>query len=438
MAEKMTHDVVVVGAGFAGIAAATRLARDGVRVLLIDKHPYHQFQPLLYQVATAQISVADVARPLRGIFHRHRRVQLKIDEVTKIDAAEHTVTTADGSTFRGGILVLAMGAEPNFFNTPGAEEHAYPLYSVDDATALASRMLGMLDGAADVQGPDPFSVVVVGAGPTGVETAGALAENFDYVVSKYFSPQFADACTVYLVDMVKTVLGPFSTDSQHYAHRRLGKIGVRVKLGSGVTEVTETGVTLADGTTIESPAVIWAGGLKASSVLGTSGLPQGKGGRIDVNSDLTVPGVEGVYVLGDAANLTDASGNRMPQLASVAQQAGSWAARNILADLRGGSRTPFHYRDKGIMAMVGRGAAVAEIGPKRVGMRGPLAFLAWLGVHVVLLSGMRQRIGAVVSWCWDYLTHIRPQVVVYQPDEYAHGRDTTAKARLAPDGDNEK
>ena len=391
---------MIVGAGFAGIAAATQLAQDGVDVLLIDKNNYHQFQPLLYQVATAQISVSDVARPLRGIFRKQKHVRVKTAEVASVDPGSRTVTTVDGSTYQGKILVLASGAEANFFDTPGAKEHTYPLYSVDDAAKLASRMLGALDSADSVPhqvGDGGLNVVIVGGGPTGVETAGAIAESVKYVVSEYFSPEFAECCKVYLVDMVPTVLAPFSEKSQKYAKKQLAKMGVQLKLGVGVSKVSKNGVTLADGTTIPSRVVIWAGGLKAGKMLATSGLPQGKGGRIDVATDLTAPGFPGVYVLGDAANITDIKGRHLPQLGSVAQQSGKWVARNIKADLAGTPREPFRYLDKGIMAMVGRGAAVAEIGAKRRQLQGPLAFASWLGVHAVLLSGIRERMGAFFS-----------------------------------------
>jgi len=421
------YDVVVVGAGFAGVAAAGTAARLGLDVLVIDKNPFHQFQPLLYQVATSQISVAAVARPLRSIFRRQRRVQLRIAEVTAIDPAGHSATTAEGETFHGRSLIVAIGAEPNFFNTPGAQEHAFPLYSVADATALASRLLGLVDGGTSRAPVRPFDVVVVGGGPTGVETAGAIAENLAYVIPRYVSPAFAAGCTVHLVDMVDSVLTPFSEASQQYARRRLAKIGVDIKLGSGVTEVTAQGVTLADGTNIDTPVVVWAGGLKGSALLGLSGLPLGRGGRVDVAPDLTVPGFERVYALGDAANIADPDGRPLPQLGSVALQSGAWAGRNVHAQLSGRPTTPFVYRDKGIMAMIGKGAAVAELGRSRRGLRGPLAFIAWLAVHVMLLSGIPQRISAAVSWAWDYFTRRRPQVVVYRPEEYERGHSAAAR-----------
>lgn len=403
------YPVIVVGAGFAGVEAATKLGSRGVRTLLIDRNTYHQFQPLLYQVATAQLSVSDVARPIRSITHKYKSLDVLQADVTAIDAASRTVTTAAGDRFTAERLVIALGAEANFFGTPGAEEHTYPLYSVVDAINLGSRLVELLEEAHRV-GDDDVHIVVVGGGPTGVETAGALAETARWVVPEYYSREFARRCTVHLVDMLPNLLNAFDERNQRYAARRLERVGVQLKFGSGVTEVTAQGVTMADGTHIPSRLVVWGGGLKAGQIVAESGLPQGRGGRIDVHQDLTVPGFEGVYVIGDSANHTDARGDSLPQLGSVAKQAGAWAARNIRADLQGEDRWPFHYTDKGFMAMVGRGAAVAEVGRKRWRMQGFLAFLAWLAVHVALLSGGWQKFRAMFTWVQDYLSHDRSQV----------------------------
>lgn len=422
------HEVVIVGAGFAGIEAAKRLGRAGVDVLLLDQNNYHQFQPLLYQVATAQIAVSTVARPLRSILHHEREhVTIRSVRVEYIDAANKTVTTADGLSYRARILVISSGAEPNFFDTPGAEEHAYPLYSVDDATSLSSGLLGALERASATQDRPTqqakFTVAVVGAGPNGVETAGAIAENIRDVVGKYYSHHFASSsCVVHLVDMVDTVLPPFSESSQQYTRDRLEKLGVKVHLGSAVSEVSATDISLADGTKLEAEIVIWAGGLKASHLLGPAGLSTGRGGRVDVAKDLTAPGFEGVYVLGDAANIVDAKDRKLPQLGSVAKQSGQWAAKNIQADLSGRNREAFRFVDMGYMAMIGRGQSVAELTPHRYQMQGTPAFLAWLAVHAVLLSGWQQRVGAVASWVRDYLTTSRPHAVVYQPEVYEVAR----------------
>ncbi|MGO4230031.1 NAD(P)/FAD-dependent oxidoreductase [Arthrobacter sp. YAF34] len=410
-----TYQVIVVGAGFAGMTAAKELGRKGVKVLLIDSNNYHQFQPLLYQVATSQIGVSAIARPLRSVFRRFKFVRVLTAEVASVDAANRALTTVDGDTYQARILVIAAGAVPNFFNTPGAEEHTFPLYSVTDATRLGSRLMHLLD-QADRETAGSVDVVVVGSGPTGVETAGALAENVKFVVPKYFSPELAARCRIHLVDMVPTVLNAFSPKSQDYTRQRLTKIGVQLHLGVGVTEVRTDGVRLADGTFIPGRVVVWAGGLKAGGIIAGSGLTQGRGGRIDVRPDLTAPNVEGVYVLGDAANMTDSTGANLPQLGSVAQQAGKWAARNIHADLTGGTRRPFEYFDKGYMAMIGRGAAVAEIGRKRIQLQGPLAFVSWLLVHLALLSGFQQKVRALFSWLNGYITHSPAQVVVGRPE----------------------
>jgi NADH dehydrogenase len=406
-----TYQVIVVGAGFAGVAAAKELGRKGVRVLLIDSNNYHQFQPLLYQLATSQIGVSAIARPIRSVFRRLRCVKVLTAEVASVDVANHAVTTVEGETLRAQVLVIAVGAVPNFFDTPGAEEHALPLYSVTDATRLSTSLTRLLD-QADREPGVSVDLIVIGGGPTGVETAGAMAENVKFVVTKYFSPELAARCHVHLVDMIPTVLNMFSSKSQEYTRQRLTKIGVQLHMGVGVTEVRTDGVTLADGTDIPGQMVVWAGGLKAGDLIANSGLTQGKGGRIDVRPDLTAPGYEGVYVIGDAANMTDAAGAKLPQLGSVAQQSGKWAARNIHADISGGIRRPFHYVDKGYMAMIGRGAAVAEIGRKRIRLQGPLAFLSWLLVHLALLSGIQQKVRALFSWLNGYVFHSPAQVVV--------------------------
>ncbi|WP_457948366.1 NAD(P)/FAD-dependent oxidoreductase [Pseudarthrobacter sp. alpha12b] len=410
-----SYQVIVVGGGFAGKTAAEELGRKGVRVLLLDANNYQQFQPLLYQVAASQIGVSAVTRPLRSEFRGINSVRVLTAEVTSIDAANRTVTTADGSSYRAQALVIATGAVPNFFNTPGADEHAYPLYSVADATRLSAAITAVLD-EADREPAAGADVIVVGGGPTGVETAGALAENVKYIVPKYFSPGLAARCHVHLVDMVPNVLAAFSEKSQAYARDRLTKLGVQLHMGTAVGEVRTDGVTLKDGTVIPARVVVWAGGLQAGPVITESGLKQGRGGRVDVQPDLTAPDFEGVYVLGDSANITDAAGSKLPQLGSVAQQSGKWAARNIYADLTGGVREPFRYWDKGYMAMVGRGAAVAELGRRRLQLQGPLAFVSWLAVHLALLPGFQQKVRALFSWANGYVTHSPAQVVVGRPD----------------------
>jgi len=408
--------VIVVGGGFAGVGCVKRLAReDGVRVTLIDRHNYHQFQPLLYQVATSQLASTDIAFSLRKLFREHDDVDVKLGEVAELDPATHTVTLADGDRFTGDALVLAAGSQPNFFRTPGAEEHALPLYSLDDATRLRSRILEVFE-AAD---RDPSRIdqgaltfVVVGGGPTGVELAGALADLIAETMSVEYHDLAVTAAQIHLVDLGHTLLGPFSDRAHDYAAKVLGRKGVRLHLGVAVTEIGAGHVSLADGSALRTRCVVWGGGIKAPPVAATSGLPQGRGGRIDVLPDLTIPGADGVYVVGDIANIPSPDGHSYPQLGSVALQSGVWAAENILADGAGKPRRTFHYHDKGIMAMIGRGAAIAEVGPHRHELHGAIAFSAWLGVHASLMTGVRNRVDAFIAWGWDYFTKSRgPQVL---------------------------
>ncbi len=407
--------VVVVGGGFAGVGCATELAKHGMEVTLLDRNNYHQFQPLLYQVATAELAVVDVARPLRGIFARHPSVTVKRADVTSVELDACMVTTADGHTFSGDYLVLAGGSKPNFFGTPGAQEHALPLYSVSDADRLRNRLFGVFEDAdndAKVIDRGALNIVVVGAGPTGVETAGAVADLVNDVMPKRYRDLDLDRVEITIVDLGPTVLGPFSDKAHAYAAKRLSELGVNLRLGTGVKEVTPEGVKLSDGTEIASRTVVWAGGIMAPDLIAESGLTAGKGGRITANPDLTAQGYPKVYPIGDMANMTDSNGEELPQLGSVALQAGRWAARNILAEVDGRDREPFRYHDKGIMAMIGTGSAVAEVGKRHHELHGTVAFAAWLGVHAWLMSGIRQRVDAFVSWAWDFLGSSRGDAVL--------------------------
>jgi NADH:ubiquinone reductase (H+-translocating) len=408
--------VVVVGGGFAGLGCVRRLAKeDGVRVTLIDRHNYHQFQPLLYQVATSQLASSDIAFSLRKLFRDHANVDVKLGEVTELDPATRTVALSGGERFSGDALVVAAGSRPNFFRTPGAEEHALPLYSLDDATRLRSRILEVFE-AAD---RDPalldrgaLTFVVVGGGPTGVELAGALADLIAETMTVEYHHLAVTAAQIHLVDLGHTLLGPFSDSAHDYAAKILGRKGVRLHLGVAVTDVGAGHVTLADGTTIATRCVVWGGGIQAPAIAMSGDLPRGRGGRIDVQPDLTVAELDGVYAIGDIANIAGPDGQPFPQLGSVALQSGTWAAENIMADVGGKPRKPFHYHDKGIMAMIGRGAAIAEVGPHRHELHGAIAFSAWLGVHAALMTGVRNRIDAFINWGWDYFTKARgPQVL---------------------------
>ncbi len=405
-----TSHVIIVGGGFAGVACAKRLAgAEGIRVTLFDKNGFHQFQPLLYQVATAELTPGDVAFDLVEIFTEHANVEIRAEEVVAADARTHTVTLADGTTVAGDILVLAAGAQPNFFHTPGAAEYAFPLYSLSDAEAVRSRVLQLFEDVAArpaLAGDGALNIVVVGAGATGVEVAGALAELVRDVMPLRYDAVDLSAARIIVVDLGTVPLGAFSEAAHAYAAKQLDRRGVELMLGAGVTEVARDHVTLHGGTTIKTHLTVWGGGEMAASIIGRSGLPVGHGGRVDVGPDLAVDGFPGVYVVGDAANLPDGQGGFMPQLGSVAQQAGEWVGYNILADVAGDQRTPFDYHDKGIMAMIGRRAAVAEIGEHRHELHGRIAFAAWLGVHAALLSNIKAETRAFMAWAEDF--YVRP------------------------------
>jgi NADH:ubiquinone reductase (H+-translocating) len=397
----VTDKVLVLGGGLAGVACAHKLGDEGVSVVLVDRNGYHQFQPLLYQVATSQLPAEDIARPHSTIFRDYPTVETVTADVTDVSLADRTLRLSDGRTLTGSHVVMAAGARPNFFHVPGAAEHAFPLYSVADAERLRLHLQEQLQaassGAAEQDGT--LDVVVVGGGPTGVEVTGALTELMTAWAKTGRTPYMG---RITLVDRGDALLGAFVTKAHEYALDKLTKAGAQVKLHVGVTAVHADRVEFDDGTTIRARTVVWGGGESGSAIAQTAGPAPGRGGRIDVLPGLEVTGFPGVYAIGDVANIPYGHGKTLPQLGSVAQQSGVWAAENILRERGGGSTKPFHYKDKGIMAMIGRNAAVAEVGKHRHELEGPIAFAAWLGVHAMLLSGAHSRTDAFVTWAWDY------------------------------------
>jgi NADH dehydrogenase len=412
--------VVIVGGGFAGLACARILAKTSdVQITLIDKNNYHQFQPLLYQLATAAIGTDDIATSFRHSLRRHTNVEVKMAEVIAADPKTCTVTTRDGKSYQGEFLVLAAGSQANFFGTAGAKENAFPLYSIQEAQQLRSRILTVFedsDREPKLAEQGALNFVIVGGGPTGVEMAGSLADMISLTMTREYTDLAVKHAQVYLIDHGHALLGAFSEEAHNYASRVLQKKGVKLRLGTGVKEVAPDHVVLSDGTSIQTRTVIWGGGLSASPLSASAGLPRGHGGRIDVRPDLTVEGFPGVYVLGDFANIPGPDNESLPQLGSVAQQCGAWAAKNILAEIAGETRTAFHYHDKGIMAMIGRNAAVAAVGKKRHELDGPIGFAAWIGVHALLMSGVRERVEAFVDWAWNYFSRSRAIQILDRTD----------------------
>ncbi|MFL5863566.1 MAG: NAD(P)/FAD-dependent oxidoreductase [Solirubrobacteraceae bacterium] len=397
--------VVIIGGGFAGLGCAQRLAEhDDIHVTLIDRNNYHQFQPLLYQVATSQLAPSDIADSLRAVFAEQDNVDVKLADIAAVDPATRTITSTDGEQWSGDAIVLAAGSQPNFFGTPGAPENSFPLYALDDATKLRSRILGLfeqVDRNPELIGRGALNFVIVGGGPTGVEVAGAIADMVNHTAPAVYRDLDAGAAEIHILDFGDALLKPFSDKAHAYVAKVLGEKGVHIHLGTGVKEVGTGHALLSDGTTMATRCVVWGGGIKAAPVAADGGLAHGRGGRVDVEPDLTLAGHEGVYVVGDIANIPDKADSCLPQLGSVALQSGSWAAANIVADFAGKPRKPFAYHDKGIMAMIGRGAAIGEVGKHHHEIHGELGHMAWLGVHASLMTGTKAKIESFVDWAWD-------------------------------------
>jgi NADH dehydrogenase len=395
--------VVVIGGGFGGLAAVRALRRAPVDVTLVDYHAYNTFQPLLYQVATAGLNPGDITYFLRSVSARQSNVRFRKGEVVKVDAERQVLGLDTGEEISYDYLVVASGVTTNWFGIPGAREHALALYTRSEALAVRDRIFAFLEQAAATGTDRDLRIVVVGGGATGVEMAGALAEMRNQGLGKVY-PELDPACIhITLIEMADRLLLPFDPKLSRYAAKQLTKRGVDLRLSTAVSEVREDAVVVKDGAeTINSDVVIWATGIKAPDVVESSwDLPQDKGGRIVVGEDLRVQGYDNVFAVGDIAATPDP----LAQLAQPAIQGGRHAGRQIKAAVTGRTKRasrPFHYRDKGIMATIGRSAAVAEIShvPK---LKGFLAWMIWLFVHIISLLGNRNRITTLVNLSVRYL-----------------------------------
>lgn len=397
--------MVIVGGGFAGISAARSLKKANVRVTLIDRNPYSTFQPLLYQVATSTLNPGDITYFLRAIQGGQDNLTVQLGDVTSMDHAEKNVTLNDGTVIDYDYLVIATGVAANYFGIPGAEENALPLYTRVQALDVRDRIQGLLDAASKRPG-EKIRMVVVGGGPTGVETAGALAEMRNKDIPVLFPEVGAEGVEVMLVDMADRLLGPFNPKSSQYTREALEKRGVKLLFSQAVKEVRKNGVVLepmggGEPTFLDAAVVLWASGIGVPKIVGEWGLPQNARGRILVNDRLRVEGFPAVFAAGDVASIGERG---LPQLAQPAKQTGKHIGKMIRAEL-GEIRDPgaFSYLDLGIMATIGRASAVAEI--KHVPrMKGFLGWMTWNMVHIATLMGGRNRLASMVNLGTKYLT----------------------------------
>jgi len=401
---------VILGGGFAGVGAAQHLKDADVDIVVVDRHDYHTFQPLLYQLATGLLETSAVGHSLRDLIHRQDNAAVHKTTVTKVDLDARTVELAEMEPLTYDYLVLALGAEVNFFGTEGAAEHAFPMYTLGDAMRLKEHVLQKWE-AAD---KDPalvddgaLNVVVVGGGPTGVETAGAMAELYRGDFAKDYPQVSPDAARIVLVEAGPEVFAMFKPDIRAYTEKALKKRTVEVMTGELVESVSPTRVSLKSGTVLDAHTLVWGAGLQANALVRSLGLELERGNRIAVGPELTLAEHPEVYVVGDIAAITDAREKQvLPQLGSVALQSGEHAGETISRRVAGKKAKPFKYRDKGTMATIGRGAAVVQMLGGRT-MKGKAAQVAWGTVHLALLPTNEDRAKAVVDWAGAGFTHQR-------------------------------
>ena len=396
--------VVIIGAGFGGLEAAKKLACKDVRVTIIDRTNYHLFQPLLYQVATAALSPADIAAPIRGILSKCGNIDVILAEVESVDTEAKKVKTVD-LQIDYDYLILATGARHSYFGHSEWEKLAPGLKSLEDAVELRRRILMAFEYAEktadEAARKAAMTFVIIGGGPTGVELAGAIAEISRHTLARDFRHINPSEARVILLEGDPRLLAAFPPDLSESARKQLTDLGVEVRTGTRATNLTEAGVQIGD-EFIPCRVKIWAAGNNASFVGKTLGAPADRVGRVIVNDDLTIPRHPEVQVIGDLASFSHQTGEPLPGISPVAMQQGRHAARNVLAMIKGRKPQRFHYWDKGTMATIGRNKAVADL--KFMHLSGLPAWLAWLFVHIIFLVGFRNRLLVLIQWAWAYLT----------------------------------
>jgi NADH dehydrogenase len=399
-----TPHVVIIGAGFGGLNVARQLRNTPVLITLIDRQNYHLFQPLLYQVAIAGLLPSQIAYPLRTIFRRQKNLTFRMGEVTEINLEAHYVRL-NGSVIAYDYLVIAVGAETNFFGMESIEQEGFEVKDIQKAISTRNHLLKIFEQASHEADADKrrtmLTFIVVGGGPTGVETAGALAELISHVMVKDYSGlQFRDA-RVILLEASDHLIASYPHELRHATHDLLRRKKVEILLNTKLADYNGQYVTLGDGRQIVTNTVIWTAGIKAARALDMLGVERAGMGRVRVESTLQLPQYPEVFVLGDAAYLVDENDQPLPMLSTVAIQQGKTTAQNIQRIIKGKMPKPFHYRDPGLLATIGRNAAVARIWG--VSFSGFAAWVIWVFLHIFRLIGFRNRILVFVNWAWDYL-----------------------------------
>src|SRR5881394_2209261 len=396
--------VIIVGAGFGGLEAAKKLACKNVRVTVIDRTNYYLFQPLLYQVATAALSPADIAAPVRAVLSKCKNVEVILAEVQSVDVAAKKVKTVD-LQIDYDYLIVATGARHSYFGHNEWEKLAPGLKSLEDAIELRRRILMAFEYAEEITDEAArraaMNFVIIGGGPTGVEMAGAIAEISRHTLAKDFRHIDPSQARVILIEGEPRLLAAYPEDLSESARKQLVALGVEVRTSTRATNLTETGLQVGD-EFIPCRVKIWAAGNNASFVGKTLGVPVDRVGRVMVNDDLTIPGHPEVQVIGDLANFSHQTGQPLPGVSPVAMQQGRHAARNILRMIKNRKPRRFRYWDKGSMATIGRNKAVADL--NFVHLSGLPAWIVWLFVHVLFLVGFRNRLAVLFQWAWAYFT----------------------------------